>query len=236
MVLLGLMGMASTAGLNALAHSVTFGINLAVFTNLIQYMYVDTKRRRLAVEPRWRRWGPLYCVTGATVGVMADLVRHLINDANNWGLVAESGDKFKFHLAECMYVVDTIGGSSECPDLGVGPVQVFEENALGIEMSMFNDDGSLSVYGWLFTVVGTWAGFGLLFVGIFWYADLGKKLRRQFAQLRGTDVRNEEVQQAFLSPDRGVSTPGRDDESAGGFLTPLSEARSSYVSPRNART
>ena len=81
------MGMASTAGLNALAHSVTFGVNLAVFTNLAQYMYTDTKARRNNIFPHWRRWGPFYCVAFATVGVMADLIRHLINDANNWYLI-----------------------------------------------------------------------------------------------------------------------------------------------------
>ena len=185
----------------------------------------------------------MYCVIGATVGVMADLARHLINDANNWGLIAANGDRFKFHLADCAYTVQKIAGSQQCPDLGVGPVEVFEENALGIEMSMYNEDGSLSVYGWLFTIIGTWVGFALLFVGIFWYADIGTKLRRQFAQLRGTNVRNEEVQQAFLTPDAredeesmgGFLTPLADEHVQEGFLTPLSDARS-YSSPSNERT
>jgi hypothetical protein len=207
------MGMASTAGLNALAHSVTFGINLAVFTNLIQYMYVDIKRRG------HRKWGPLYCVIGATVFVMADLVRHLINDANNWYLVSNSGDKIRFELGDCDYVVPKITGNDMCSQIGIGPVAVTEENALGIEMSMYNDDGSLSVNGWIFTIFGTWMGFALLFVGVLWYSDIVNKMRAQFRRLR-----NPEVTEAFLTPEsRAVDLAEVENQ---GFLTPSSEPRS----------
>ena len=210
--------MASTAGLNSLAHSLTFGINLALFTNLLQYIYSETKLRRASIQPGWKKWGPFYCVLCATVGVMADLTRHLINDANNWSLASPSGagDKVKFDLGNCEYTVPEVTGSDQCATRGMGPFVVQEENALGIAMSMYNDDGSLSVYGWLFTIVGTWTGFALLFVGISWYADLASKMRAQFANLRGhsTRVANEEAQEAFL-------TPLRDNES--GFITPLSE-------------
>jgi hypothetical protein len=33
-----LMGVATAAGSRALTHTVTFGLNLAIFTNLIQYL------------------------------------------------------------------------------------------------------------------------------------------------------------------------------------------------------
>lgn len=199
MIVLGLIGMASSAGLNALAHSVTFGINLAVFTNLAQYMYTDTKRRRANIPFHFRKWGPFYCIVAATIGVMADLSRHLINDANNWFLVNPiTEEKTKFDFSECMYSVPVVSGSSQCVARGTGPFIVQEQNALGLSLSMYNDDGSLSIYGWLFTIVGTWSGFAFLFVGVFWYGDIGEKLRAQFAALRGHQVSNQEASQSFL--------------------------------------
>lgn len=207
---MGFMGMASTAGLNAFAHSVTFGINLAVFTNLAQYMYTDIKRRGDG------RWGPLYCVIGATVGVMADLSRHLINDSNNWFIETGGGEKVKFDFDNCQYPIPVISGSSQCSQIGMGPGIVREENALGIEMSMYNPDGSLSVYGWIFTILGTWTGFGLLFVGVMWHSDIANKMRRQFRQLR-----NPQVTEAFLTPEsRAVDLNELENQ---GFLTPTSE-------------
>ena len=219
------MGMASTAGLNSLAHSLTFGINLAVFTNLAQYMYTDTKLRRFNEPTHLRKWGPFYCILGATIGVMADLIRHLINDANNWFLVARNGYKLKFDFENCDYVIPQVTGlRDQCKAAGIGPLTVTEENALGISLSMYNDDGSLSVYGWLFTIVGTWTGIALLFIGVFWYANIGAKLRRQFVALRGRQtnqlaVQNDDVQQAFLTPISSAAI----EEANSGFLTPLSD-------------
>ncbi len=205
--------MASTAGLNSLAHSLTFGINLAVFTNLVQYMYMHSKPQRR---------GPLYCVIAATVLVMADLGRHLINDANNWFLSeAVTGNRLHFDLSDCTYTVGKISGSPQCPDIGKGPFNVSEENALGIDMSMYNEDGSLSVYGWLFTIFGTWSGFALLFIGIMWHSDLVRKLRRQFRLLRRTD-RDQQVTEAFLTPESRAVDLEAESVNAG-FLTPFSE-------------
>ena len=173
--------MVSSAGLNSLAHSVTFGINLAIFTNLIQFMSSKNKR------------GPLYCVIIATICVMADLVRHLLNDAVSWSLVDPfSSSSFGFNFNECEYPVVPHG---TCKGAGQKLV-VDRSNALGLDLSMFNPDGSLSMYGWIFTIFGTWTGFVFLFIGVFWYADMARKLRNQFSLLRGDVL--VEAQEAFL--------------------------------------
>ena len=145
---------------------------------------------------------PFICVVVATVLVLADLVRHLINDANNWYLVDQAGKRFGFDLENCVYSVPKIQGSSKCSDIGLGPVEVVEVNALGIEMSMYNEDGSLSIYGWIFTIFGTWTGFILLFIGILMYSDIISKLRRQYSLLRRTD----ETTEAFLTPESRPAT------------------------------
>ena len=212
--------MASTGGLNAFAHSLTFGINLAVFTNLAQYMYTDTKSRRLNIQPGWRRWGPFWCIIIATIGVMADLTRHLINDSNNWFLSSPSdpSQRVGFDLENCVYGVPIVLGNTECKAVGTGPLVVGEENALGLDLSMYNDDGTLSFYGWTFTIMGTWTGFAFLFIGVVWYTNIGEKMRRQYLSLRGIVVRNDDAREAFLSP----RSTGRGD----GFITPLSHIES----------
>jgi hypothetical protein len=204
--------MASTAGLNALAHSVTFGVNLAVFTNLAQYMYLHRKRSGTHLE----KYGPLYCIIVATVGVMADLVRHLINDANNWYLVDPTGTKLRFDFSDCVYEIPTVGGSDMCMQKSLkGPFLVTEENALGLDISMYNEDGSLSTYGWIFTIMGTWTGFAFLFVGIFWFTDILGKVQRRYAEIAEPRT---PLHQAFLTPE---SRPPPE-----GFITPFSEAQS----------
>lgn len=212
--------MASTGGLNAFAHSLTFGINLAIFTNLAQYMYTDTVRRRHNIRSRWIKWGPFSCIILATIGVMADLVRHLINDSNNWFLVNASNpnQKMTFDFDNCVYGVPVIVGNSQCSSAGTGPFVVSEVNALGLDLSMYNDDGSLSFYGWTFTIMGTWTGFAFLFIGIAWYTNICQKMRQQYMTLRGGQILNQEAQEAFLSP---ISTR-RDD----GFITPVSDVES----------
>jgi len=182
-------------------------------------MYSETKARRLNIQPHWRRWGPFYCIILATVGVMADLTRHLINDANNWYLVnpQDPNKKSHFDFENCMYEIPIVIGNSQCKAAGFGPYSVSEENALGLDISMYNDDGSLSTYGWIFTIIGTWTGFGFLFLGMIWYTNIGEKMRRQFQALRGQQIHNDEAREAFLSP---VSSSRRPEE---GFITPLSE-------------
>jgi len=47
---------------------------------------------------------------------------------------------------------------------------------------------NLSPIGWLFTIVFTYSGFTCLFVGVFWNADIVKKLKvikQRWRQLRG---------------------------------------------------
>lgn len=196
---MGLLGMASSAGLNSLAHSVTFGINLAIFTNLIQFMSSSMKQRGRSSA------GPLYCVVIATVCIMADLVRHLINDSVNWSLVGKISE-FKFNFDECEYPVTPVG---TCKGAGVSGLFVNRQNALGWDLSMYNPDGSLSKIGWIFSIGGTWTGFVFLFVGVFWYADIGRKLRTQFARLRGDPITP--AAESLISHNEA-------------FLTPLSDA------------
>eukprot|EP00743_Colponemidia_sp_Colp-15_P009515 GILK01010405.1.p2 GENE.GILK01010405.1~~GILK01010405.1.p2 ORF type:complete len:115 (-),score=20.97 GILK01010405.1:266-610(-) len=52
------------------------------------------------------------------------------------------------------------------------------------ESAMFNDDGSLSPIGWLFTIFFTWSGFTLMIVGSLWLANIHTKLYEIYKTIR----------------------------------------------------
>eukprot|EP00696_Hemimastix_kukwesjijk_P013454 gnl/Hemi2/26847_TR9031_c0_g1_i1.p2 gnl/Hemi2/26847_TR9031_c0_g1~~gnl/Hemi2/26847_TR9031_c0_g1_i1.p2 ORF type:complete len:117 (+),score=26.34 gnl/Hemi2/26847_TR9031_c0_g1_i1:381-731(+) len=103
----------------------------------MQYVFFAAKTRR---GTHWNRYGPFYLITMGLPFIMADLTRHVVQDAG---------------LCIC---------------------------------SMYNNDGSLSMYGWLFTIVFTYTGFALLFVGIMWSVEMWKKISKLWSKLRGTQA------------------------------------------------
>ncbi|EER00551.1 hypothetical protein Pmar_PMAR009614 [Perkinsus marinus ATCC 50983] len=122
----------------------------------------------------------------ATVAVMMDLLRHVLMDAESWKLQDPiTGKEYKFHFGSCVYNVPTVaqGQEGECPDAGVGPVEVTTSNALGVYMPMYNADGSHSFYGIFFTFVLTYLGYFLLFFSICWFTGLPRKLAKQCRSL-----------------------------------------------------
>lgn len=102
---------------------------------------------------------------------MADLTRHLVNDA--WGTA-------------CTELAD--GQSLGISDDG-GPAQPLPTkfNQYCFPRNVANEytsSGALSAYGWCFTIICTWSGFVLLFVGISWALDLPGKIAVQWRQIR----------------------------------------------------
>lgn len=124
----------NTSGAIHLTHSVTWGINLMIFSNMLQFIgrRCGSKNKTL---PYLVRWGPFWCVFFGMIGVMLDLTRHLIND--------------NFHI-----------------------------------MPMFNGNGSLTIYGWVSSVIGTWVGSILLVTGILWETRVLKKVQVAFRNAR----------------------------------------------------
>ena len=67
----------SAEELTSFAHTITFGITLAIMTNFIQYFYVKSSKRS---GPHFIKYGPLYLSILATCMVMMDLTRHVLQD------------------------------------------------------------------------------------------------------------------------------------------------------------
>jgi len=131
---IGLFSGTVTTAARHTGHVVSFAITGAMMILVNAFMVYTLKKRRKE-RPRWRKYGPLACTLLAAPLVMADLLRHLLNDYN---------------LAD---------------------------------LSMYNSDNdeenltNLTVYGWLFTIIFTYLGFILLFIGVLWNANILEKLK-----------------------------------------------------------
>jgi len=96
----------------------------------------------------WNIYGPTYLVVMAALFIMADLVRHVLQDLNWWPYPGSNQYR------------------DNCP---------------------YENMSCLSVLGWFFTVVFTYTGFILLFIGTMWNANIVskfKEIKKKWQSLR----------------------------------------------------
>eukprot|EP00727_Mastigamoeba_balamuthi_P012128 m51a1_g7538 hypothetical protein (147) ;mRNA; r:60466-61138 len=74
---MAIFGAAASAGSKEFAHSLTFGITLAVMTNIAQVLYHKEGKH-------FAKYGPFYLSLVATVLVLLDPLRHVLQDAKIW--------------------------------------------------------------------------------------------------------------------------------------------------------
>lgn len=153
-------------------------MNLAILTNILQFLYGKTKQTRKGM-PFPRKWGPFFTLITAMLLLMADLTRHLVND--DWGTsCTELPDGSSIRICSA---------DGQCQDAG----PKYYEYCKSVPMlNMYSSTGlgGLSAYGWLFTVVCTWAGFICLFIGLCWAINLPAKLAAQWRELRAATAPN----------------------------------------------
>jgi len=75
------MGVATSEASKQLAHSVSFGITLAILTNVTQMVYWKSSHRR---GRWWNRHGPTVICALSIPLVMLDLTRHVLQDGKIW--------------------------------------------------------------------------------------------------------------------------------------------------------
>ena len=77
----GFLGISSTLAARVASHSFSLAISLSVLTNLIQLFYHSSQ-----VKPgtNWQRFGPTYLLALATSLILADQVRHVLQDSEIW--------------------------------------------------------------------------------------------------------------------------------------------------------
>eukprot|EP00439_Symbiodinium_sp_Y106_P003591 s1767_g1.t1 len=127
-------------------------------------------RDGLNYQPRFG--GPFFCILASLFLCMADLTRHLVNDA--WG-------------TSCTELPD--GDTLGIFGSGGGAPQLLGSNfnkycQPGNVANEYTSTGALSVWGWLFTIFFTWSGFAFLLVGICWAISLPRKVATQWRTIR----------------------------------------------------
>lgn len=120
---------------------------MAALTNLAQYAAWKGLGRR---GSHWSRYGPAYLIAASVPLVLADNMRHLLQDAGIWPSPGSD-----MYLPDCPHSVHGFGGLT-----------------------------CLTLVGWLFTIVFTYTGFGLMMVGVAWGADLHIKLPKAYTDIR----------------------------------------------------
>jgi len=169
----------NTPATRSFTHAITFGVDLAVFTNIVQYAYAKTLKTRKDKQPFCRKWGPFNCLLAATILTMADLARHLVNDA--WGTACTSTDSGDT-LAICK-----AGQTESCNGVPLPSKYdkyCYSRNVANEFLPGYEGFPHLTVYGWVFTIFCTYSGFILLFIGIFWLINFPAKMRAQWRTLR----------------------------------------------------
>lgn len=187
---MGLLGAAASAGAKAFTHTITFGITLALLSNIAQYVLhkrsamgaVQARRREKGKDAKghWAVYGPVYFAAASVPLVMADLTRHALQDAGFWGPACNynTGPECEAHDG-CVWSHHD-SASYECDNTNFWKP--------GSSMYYGTDD-KLSIVGIIFTVICTWSGYIALFVGVVWAANIHTKLgeiKAQWRLLRGS--------------------------------------------------
>jgi len=79
--LIGLVGGTVTAAARSLGHTISFIITQTMLIGMCFYMYYQSPKRP---GPHFNKYGPFYLVLLSFPLIMADLMRHILQDTNVW--------------------------------------------------------------------------------------------------------------------------------------------------------
>lgn len=177
MLLIGLLGLLATSASKALSDTMTFSINLAMMSNMVQFVYGTTVANRGHMESHWRKWGPFYLITLASVASMADLFRQVLIDGrslppHSFALMGPDGVPVPFDMAAYSYMA--VATPLDPGAVAPAPTPVTQVGPFG--------GGSWAVL--LSSPVHSacyylsWAGVFLTMAGFSWLADVVTSVRR----------------------------------------------------------
>lgn len=180
-MLIGLLGLLTSAASKALSDTLTFGISLAVMTNIVQFAHSNTVADRQKVEPSWRKWGPFYIITFASLASMVDISRQILLDSNSPALMGADGSKQAFNFGKCGYTASAtaLAGSTaeSCPP---GPIPVAQAGAFGLSVNAWLNSAAMD------SICSTcsWAATIFTIVGFMWLADVIPWFRHKMASVQ----------------------------------------------------
>lgn len=192
-MLIGILGLLTSAAAKSFSDTITFGVNLAVMTNLVQFASNVTTEKRANISPAWKKWGPFYIIVLASAASMLDICRTIVLDSDNPVLIQPGGAAGGFTFDQCTYTATAVPlspleqGAASCP---TAPMPVQEVGAVNTRVDAFLKgavaDQICSVAGWLTLV--------LTIIGFAWLSDTLAWLRWKWMQ-----VQHEGLKEALLS-------------------------------------
>ncbi len=145
-----------------MGHWISFGLTLTLMSVVLGFT-VHTRKNRLHMKGWWKVNGPLVLVVIAIPLIIADILRHVLQDEGAWLACIKLAD------GSCAWYSSAEYKSGEAESTS-------DENLT-----------HLSTIGILFTIVCTYSGFILLAVGTLWNANIMSKIkviRSKWRQLR----------------------------------------------------
>mmetsp|Transcript_19018 Transcript_19018/g.47079 ORF Transcript_19018/g.47079 Transcript_19018/m.47079 type:complete len:179 (-) Transcript_19018:1911-2447(-) len=170
-------------------------VDLILMGGLSTYFWylAATKRQnstRTRTAKKWMNtYGPALLVTIGSCLILADPIRHVLQDKHMWHA--------PMYIKNCpvralQQPIRTCSQPSDCGvhDCGGG---FFADQAGTDCFTCWEDDGicsegaetfrCLSTIGWVFTIFCSYIGFALFFTGVLWNYDLVSKIRRKWSAL-----------------------------------------------------
>jgi len=78
---IGLLSGAVTAAARSLGHYISCGVTGTMMIGVNIYIFYKCRQRK---GSHWKKYGPLYFTIIAAFLIMADLIRHVLQDVNIW--------------------------------------------------------------------------------------------------------------------------------------------------------
>lgn len=180
-MLIGLLGLLTSAASKCLSDTLTFGINLAVMTNIIQFVQSTTVETRKNVQPAWRKWGPFYVVTFASIASMMDIGRQILLDSDSAALNQADGSKAPFDFDSCSYTATAVALPGIKPALcSAAPVVVSQAGAFGPTVKAALSSTAMDTVCYYCS----WAAMIGTIVGFMWLSDTVPWMRAKWYTAR----------------------------------------------------
>lgn len=167
----------------------TFAINLAMMSNIVQFVYGTTVSNRDHIESYWRKWGPFCLITLASVASMADLFRQVLIDGRSLpphaiALVGPDGAPIAFDLVANTYIA--VATPLDPTAVAPLPANVTQVGPFG--------GGSWAVLTssdvlWACYIL-SWSGVILTMAGFSWLADVVPAARRWWNKEPAVDCKD----------------------------------------------
>ena len=198
-----------TGAFRHFSHYLNLGVDLLIFGFAMLYIWHQSLKRRQQLQRKddfdnemaatssmhWYIYGPTYLVCLSSLLILADPVRHVLQDLGYWRApMYISGCPIRaLQLPERACTIHEDCGTHGCGN-GYFSVNPGEDCFTCWQNTGLCSEGAetfrcLSWIGWMVTVVATYVGFALFFVGVLWNANLMEKLDKISRQWRALQRR-----------------------------------------------